>query len=274
MELSVLLPPTEILTLDEKPRCFDFKQPYQIAFTSNDDLLVVESMHYGRVIIVREDSLPRDSEFRKSVPEPDKLNNPQGIATAADGSVYILYDTSASKKSIVKYNQDGESVGEFSDKKSQLKRPGRMKFQEGKNLLYVCDRGRNCFQVFDSELNFLSILGVEERLYADVAFGDDDTMYLSCKAGNSVCKFDKNGKELLHIGKKDLLAPRGLLYLNGRLYVADRNNKRIAVFATVGDHRLVHCLTDERCRDPGSIVADKDGKLYICDERGGHVFVF
>lgn len=274
MKFFVRIPPSKIPVKDSKTRCLNFKQPYQIALTSKDELLVIESAQNGRVLKIDENG--KDIEFREEVPNPDELDYPQGIATSADGSVYILYNTSNSRCAcIVKYCQDGKVVAKFNDDKSQLKRPGRIKFKEGDNLLFVCDRGNNCFQVFDRDLNFMRNFA-EGQLYADIAFGDDGVMYLSHKAGNSVYKFDKEGKEICQIGKQDLNSPRGLLYHSGFLYVADRNNKRIAVFDTTstGDHRLVHCFTDETCRDAGSIVIDKKQNIYICDERGGRVFVF
>ena len=253
---------------DSASRCLNLTQPYQIAFTSRGELLVIESSINGRVLKIHDNSCIQLQEFRGKGAHLDY--RPQGIATAADGSVYILYDRGSL---IVKYNQDGEIVEEHKYEESELKRPGKIKFNENNNELYVCDRGNQRFQVYDSNLN-LKRSFAKGRLYSDIAFGSHGVMYLSHKQGTSVYVFNQEERLIGQIGEQKLRTPRGLLYQDDYLYVVDRDNERIAVFETTGNCQLVHSFTDEKFSDPGSIVSDRDGRLYICDERCGQVFIF
>ena len=53
--------------------------------------------------------------------------------------------------------------------------------------------------------------------------------------------------------------------------MADRNNGRIVVFESMGDHKLV--ATFGNFHDCGSLTMDRNGYIFVCDERSNKIYV-
>ena len=268
--LCVHIPPSK---LNDRVHSIELKMPYQVAFMPTTGQMIVSQS--GNTTVCKITLIGGDSqtEFRKE--DLHKNDLPTGIAVAKDGSVYIAYD----KPCIVKYDQQGHKVTEtdanFKLKGIQLKRPGRIELSRDDRQLFVCDRGNERVVVLDSSLNAVEVFA-EKGLYSGIAFGEDNHVYLSDKSKNIICIYMHAGVQLTQFGNLVLKAPRGLLIHNGHLYVSDRNNYRIVVFdiSTV-DHKLVATFgTKETIYDCGSLTADSNGYIYVCDERGDRIHVF
>lgn len=72
-----------------------------------------------------------------------------------------------------------------------------------------------------------------------VAFDGNNNLYVVDGNNHRIQKFDTRGNYLLQFGNKgtgvgQLSNPRGISICNGRVYVADSGNKRVAVFLTTG----------------------------------------
>ena len=72
-----------------------------------------------------------------------------------------------------------------------------------------------------------------------VAFDNNNNLYVVDGNNHRIQKFDTRGNYLLQFGNKgtgvsQLSNPRGITVHNGRVYVADSGNKRVAVFLTAG----------------------------------------
>lgn len=101
----------------------------------------------------------------------------------------------------------------------------------------------------------------------DVAIAPNGDFFVSDGYGNSrVVKFDRDGTFLKAWGRRGI--GKGLLHLphalvlddQGQVYVADRENKRIQVFADDGSFiRQIEGLT------PYGLGLGPDGKLYVAD---------
>ena len=244
--------------------------PYQAAFTPAGHMIVSRSEKPAKITVI-------DKEVQREFCNEDSHNNylPTGIATAKDGSVYIAYD----KPCIVKYDQQGQKVCEtnpllkFND--LQLKRPGRIELSKDCVHLYVCDRGNERVVVYNSSLDPVKVFA-EQGQFAGIAFGEENYVYLSDKSKNIILECTSDGKLHSHFGGSVLKAPRGILMHNGHLYVSDRNNAQIVVFdVSTGDHKVVTMFGSRGdIHDCGSLTADRNGYIYVCNERGNQIQVF
>ena len=104
----------------------------------------------------------------------------------------------------------------------------------------------------------------------DVAVATDGSFYVSDGYINSrVLRFGRDGKFVLKWGTKgsgpgqfDL--PHGIaLDKNGRVYVADRSNRRVQVFS--GDGRFIAEWKDPSMGRPYDVAIGSDGLAYVAD---------
>ena len=260
-ELYVDMPPSQ---LKDVCRPIKLDLPYQVILTSDNKMIVSQSVKPAKIMVIDRDTC-NQREFCK---EEDYY--PTGIAAANDGSVFVAYD----KPCIVKYNHQGEKVCETTDimfGEQQLKRPGRIELSKDEVYLYVCDRGNERVVIFNTKLEPVKVFADQGR-FSDISFAEeDDHVYMSDKNKNIICKYTSDGRPLGFIGESILKAPRGLLVHRGHLYVSDRNNARIAVFESTGDHKLV--TTFGNFHDCGSLTIDRNGYIYVCDERSNEIYV-
>lgn len=111
---------------------------------------------------------------------------------------------------------------------------------------------------------------------SDIAFGADGSVFISDGYGNSrVMKFDKEGKFLTGWGVKgdkpgQFSLPHGIVVdSKGRVYVADRENKRIQIFDSKGGH----LATWDHVGYPYGLAFSPDQKLFVTDARAERVLV-
>ena len=257
--------------LKDTCRLIKLELPYQAVFMSDNQMIITQTTKPAKLTLMDGDNC---KEFCKD--DSHKSYHSTGIAAAKDGSVFVVYD----KPCIVKYNQEGQKVCETTNIKvgeQELKRPGRLQLSKNEMNLFVCDRGNERIVIFDTNLNPIEVFA-HGGLYADIAFGDDGHVYLSDKNRNAILKYMYGGQVqalAARIGESILKAPRGLLMHKGHLYVSDRNNSRIAVFETTGDHKLVTTFgTSQNLYDCGSLTIDRNGYIFVCNERGNDIHVF
>ena len=261
-QMYIDMPPSQF---KEIHRSIGLDLPYQAAFTANNQMIVSQS---AKVTLIDGDN---HTEFCKE--NSHNGYHSTGIAAAKDGSVYVAYD----KPCIVKYNLQGQKVCETIDitvDDRQLQRPGRIELNKDESSLYVCDRGNERVVIFDTNLNPIRVFAEGGQL-VDIAFGDDNHVFLSDKNKNTILMYTSNGRPKYKFGESILKAPRGLLIHSSHLYVSDRNNARIAVFESSGEHKLVATFgTVETLHDCGSLTMDRNGYIYVCNERGNDICVF
>lgn len=261
-KIYVDMPPS---LLNDVHTSIELELPYQAAFIANNQIIVSQST---KITIIDGDN---HTEFHKE--DSHNCYRSSGIATAKDGSVFVAYD----KPCIVKYNHQGQKVCETTDTKigeQQLQRPGRIELSKDEASLFVCDRGNERVVVFDTNLNPIRVFATGGQM-VDIAFGADDHVYLSDKNRNTIFMYTSDGQPKASFGESILKAPRGLLIHSGHLYVSDRTNGRIAVFETSSEHKLVTTFgSTEILHDCGSLIMDRNGYIYVCNERGNNICVF
>lgn len=151
--------------------------------------------------------------------------------------------------------------------------------------VWLTDVGLHQVFKFDAEGNlFLTIgeagvPGADERHFnrpTDVAVAADGSFYVSDGYVNSrVVKFDADGRYLLSWGNfgdgpGEFNVPHSLaLDAQGRVYVADRGNGRVQIFAT--DGRYLDTWQDRRWLGrPWAIRIRPDGAIFVVDGGDQH----
>lgn len=161
---------------------------------------------------------------------------------------------------------------------------------DGRDRVYVFNRGQHPLMVFDRDGNFLSSWGEGffPRPHA-VTMAPDDTIFLTDDDSATVRKFTLDGKLLLTIGEYMKPAPAHsgrpfnrcthvAIAADGCLYVSDGyGNARIHKYSP--DGKLLFSW-GEPGTDPGqfnvphNIVIDRDGYLYVADRENSRIQVF
>ena len=168
-----------------------------------------------------------------------KLNQPNDIAIAANGDVFIAQGHTPGPKGdarVLKFDKDGRFIKSWGGKG---KEPGQFDVAHGitfdsKGLLWVMDRENQRIEVFDTNGTF-----VREQKYkglpCSVAFGRDEAFMVNGFAGQ-LLRLDLSGKVLAAVGKPGTasgefgeahfiaISPRG------DLYVADSVNGMLMKF--------------------------------------------
>ena len=111
----------------------------------------------------------------------------------------------------------------------------------------VADWSKNCVHVFDNQDNLIDRFGSrgnrkgQFEYPCDIAFDDNNELYVTDSHNHRVQKFDCHGNYLLQFGGKGaseghLNCPVGITAYHNKVYVADRVNQRISVFKNDGKY--------------------------------------
>lgn len=152
-------------------------------------------------------------------------------------------------------------------------------FIDGRDHVWITDVGRHQVMEFTHDGTLLhewgekGVPGNDASHFdkpTDVAVASDGSFYVSDGYGNSrVLKFSAGGQFLLQWGKKgtgpgEFDLPHGLaLDAEGRVYVADRQNDRLQVFAP--DGRFLTQWKSTAIGRPYGVRIGKDGRVYVAD---------
>lgn len=167
-----------------------------------------------------------------------------GVAIDARGHAFVFH---RGPHPIVEFNPAGAFVRSWGD--GVWVRPHGLKFDAGGNLWASDDLGHIVVKM-DSSGRVRMVLGRKNtkgdtdntfNRPTDVAFGPRGDIYVSDGYGNSrVVKFDKDGRFVKAWGKKgkapgEFDLPHGIAVdAQGRVYVGDRDNRRMQVFDADG----------------------------------------
>lgn len=142
--------------------------------------------------------------------------------------------------------------------------------------IWVTDAGRHVIVKFAPDGKQLQLLGKPDEQglgpdrfggVADLAFLPNGDFYVADGYRNArVVKFDRTGKFLLEWGKPgqgpgEFHLPHAIaLDARGRVYVGDRENKRIQIFDPKGNY-----ITEWRTGAPYGLAFDREGSLWMGD---------
>ena len=185
-------------------------------------------------------------------------------------SVMVRDYTSVNKPSKI-VNNDGN-----------MGRPWDIAF--GKNGMWaVTDWSNHCVYIFDGEdqlVRKIGSYGSGNGQFIDpvgVAFDSDDHLYVVEYGNHRVQQFTIDGKYLFQFGGEGsengkLKSPRKLAVHNHKVYVADRNNKRISVFQT--DGKFHHTIGSGQLSKPYDVTVNGNNQLLVADYAHHYIYTF
>jgi len=220
------------------------------------------------------------------------LEAPVGVAVDSNGDIYVA---SRSKHPIMEFGPDGTYLRSVGDGLTSFDSAHSVRIDPQGNLWYV-DVAANLIIEFSPQGSLLRVLGRKPDSWqlrygpsslhphppwmfdgpTDLAFGPSGDIFVTDGYGNSrVVKFDQNGNYLKSWGERgaapgQLHTPHSIVTdSKGRVYVADRGNKRIQVFDAQGNLEKEWKLPDPAalCITPGP-----NQVIYSADGFGGHFY--
>ena len=269
-EVFVQYPPTLLST---PVRVIEGVTPLYIAFGNKGELFVTECWNHRYTVFDCQGQRVLNVGSNGKPPFDDE--GPTGIATDSEGNVYV-----ASDHKVQKFNRCGEvvkSIGKKGENVGEFDSPWGVRCHN--HQVYVCDRNNSRVQVFDSDLNFVQLIGNhgngpgQLKKPEDIDFDNQGNVYVLDFIMNQVLIFSENGHYLHHFGQRgegkgELSDPYGLCVSGDYVYVTEWRNNRVSVFHTSGE--FVHSFgNDESDRDelkyPWGIAVDRDGFVFVCD---------
>lgn len=228
------------------------------------------------------------------------LNLPRNVATAPDGTIYIL-DTGNHR--VLHLSQEGDVLhtwGSFSGTENEFPPTGTFNEPWGIDIgpegnVYVADTWNHRIQKFTAQGEFLTTWGqFGQRETPDAFWGPRDVavdekghVYVTDTGNKRIAIFDENGGFVddfgeAGLGKGQFDEPVGLaLDNNGNLYVADTWNQRVQVFAPDDDGvasiyksgwDIAGWYGQSLNNKPYLSVAG--GEVFVSDPEGSRILVF
>jgi len=211
-----------------------------------------------------------------------------GIATAADGSVYVadqywnrIQKFDSNLNFITKWGTAGAGNGQFNYAHGVAVGPD--------GTVYVADTYNNRIQRFGANGEFIATLGGygtgdgQTAGPMGVTVASDGAVFVADSYNHRIQKYDSTGKFLAKIGSKgsgddQFYYPQGIaVSADGSVYVADTENKRLQQFdnnlkpitkwGTIGSD-------DGRFNFPYSISLGPDGSKYVVDKNNHRIQKF
>ncbi|UCG60630.1 MAG: NHL repeat-containing protein [Candidatus Zixiibacteriota bacterium] len=170
------------------------------------------------------------------------LSKPHGLAADLKGNIYVV---DAGNNRLVRFGTDLTPLrdyGGFGKEAGLLDRPSYLAFDNGLNLM-VSDEGNRRVSRYNSQLNFVD----------ELSFYDSE--------------------DPLKFGY-----PSGIAFTDyGEVWVADRDNNRVAIFSNVG--KFDRFLGDvsyagERLNTPEKIIRLESGEFVICDAGNQRLIIY
>ncbi len=236
-----------------------FSQMVDMARGKGDLIYVVNRAYEYRpegkrvsIVTINEDYV---SKFGSGGTGDGQMTWPTSIALDKDENVYVS-DESLQRISI--FSKDGEFLskwGEAGHDDGQLNGPSGLAFDSQDNL-FIVDSANNRVQKFSKDGNFLAKWGQfgsgegEFNLPWGIDIDKEDNVYIADWRNNRVQKFAPDGQYLMTIGTPGKWTPR-------------RPN-----------HQEIYAAPDGELSRPVGVAVDKDGDVWVTDNRNDRVEVF
>ncbi len=184
-----------------------------------------------------------------------KMVWPTSIALDKDENVYLA-DEDLQRISI--FSKDGEFLakwGEAGEGDGQINRPSGLAFDSQDNL-FIVDSSNNRVQKFTKEGNFLAKWGQfgsgegEFNLPWGIDIDKEDNVYVADWRNNRVQKFAPDGQYLMTIGTPGTWTPRTF------------------------NHQEIYAAPDGELNRPAGVAVDRDGDIWVTDNRNDRVEAF
>ena len=200
-----------------------------------------------------------------------KIPTPRAICTDPADNLLVIDDAGR----LLTFDNSGKVIKQWSMPETALGHPeGIIVLHDGR--IAVTDTHYSRIVIFKPNGKVDKIFGKKSTAKGDlgspvgIAEDSEGNLYI-CEYGftDRVQKFDKNGNFIIAIGSAGMSPnqfqrPSGIVYDNGKIYVADAVNNRIQVFNDKGEH-LNAITVKPSFYLPYDIKLGKDGFLYVVE---------
>ncbi|MEO8083560.1 MAG: VWA domain-containing protein [Ardenticatenales bacterium] len=208
--------------------------PIAIAFALNAAVSVAPAAPVGAQTVGDMLDYRMIDQWPQLAETPDLVMQPQGLAAASDGTVYLA-DPGRNRVTIM--TPDGtwtKAFGGTGDGPSRLGDPRRIEVDEVAGHVYVADGDSYRIVVYDRDGNYITAWS---NIYAaGMSLGPDGRLWVADVLSSRIRAFDPAGREQVSFGlrgsgegKFRQLADVSVAP-SGDIYVGDRNGSRIQVF--------------------------------------------
>lgn len=207
------------------------------------------------------------------------LPAPRGTHAATTDELYVLDNAGR----ILVYDANRKLDREWFMPEYEIGKPERLiLLKDGRVAVADTHYGRVVF--FDQrgvQLDSIGKIGKGDGEFVyPVALAEDDTGHLYvCEYGGNdrVQKFSAQGKFLMKFGscgtgEGEFQRPSGIVWREGKLYIADAFNNRIQIFSTNGEYEgILGGIESVSLYYPYDIASDSKGDFYIAEYGAGRV---
>ena len=209
---------------------------------------------------------------------------PRGVTVGKDGCIYL-----SAEYKVFKLNKDGDIIKSIGNGKAGAN-PGEFDVARGvrvyNNRLHVCDMMNKRVQVFDSDLNFVTMFGTEgdHKLQSpvDIDFDSQGNVYVTDFYADRFVVFDCNRQFKQAFSskgehEKELGAPWGICVVDEYVFVTEHHNHCVSVFLLCGQFVCSFGGEGRKAGQllyPHGIVVDSDGFCFVSDEDNDRIEVF
>lgn len=197
------------------------------------------------------------------------INKPFGVATSKEGWMFASLNKKCCLQKYSKNLELVDTVGCREGTPGNFNHPGRLALSK-KGEIYVCDVRNSRIQVFDDDLEYLRWYSI--RKPTGVAVDSEGDIYVTENGKNSLCKVFVASKLGTATIREGLANPQGVYIDSDYIYVTEKDSRQITVLDHHGEY--VTALGRGVLQEPGGIVGDEDGYLYVCDEKLEAICVF
>ena len=259
------------------------KEPFGISLDSERNLYVAEGYSLSKFNAKGQRVLTIDGKGEESFANV-RTYCPHGVTVGKDGCIYLSADYK-----VFKYNKDGGLVKSIGSGKAGGN-PGEFDVARCvrvyNNRLYVCEIMNKRIQVFDCNLNFVTMFGTEgdHKLQSpvDLDFDSQGNVYVTDFYEDQIAVFDCNHQFKQSFSSKGegsgrLGAPWGICVVGEYVYVTEHHNHCVSLFLLSG--QFVCSFGGEGRKSgqllyPHGVVVDSDGFCFVSDEDNDRIQVF
>ncbi|WP_214626762.1 InlB B-repeat-containing protein [Paenibacillus agaridevorans] len=179
-----------------------------------------------------------------------EFDSPQGIAVAANGSVYVADTSNRRVQKLDADTLEPQAVwGSYGSAEGQFFIPEGIAV-DGEGHIYIADQGNERIQLFDREFAFIAARDGEGSYFSPYGLAVDEAGRLYMTSDSALLRFDPTSNGVTHLNETSYLSNPGEVAVDadGFIYVANTSGYKIVKFDASGDK----VLEMEGVMSPGS----------------------
>lgn len=248
-------------------------QPYGLAVTDNNDILVVEN---GKDCVSIHNTDGKTLKNRSITGKGNKkLMRPRGVIVRPNN--HLLITDEEGLKQCTMEGKHLSIVGKQGNGSLEFNTPSGMTITKD-GLILVCDTFNSRIQILDQDLNFCGYMGEDGQLNApyDIAVNSLNMFYVADYSANAIKIFSSQGESVGKIEMKDnneRLKNPVTIHVNKKdhVFVGEDKGSGVLVFDANGKYLMTIPIKLTGCH---GISSDKDGLIYICDRANRRIIIY